>query len=228
VPAGAYALLEVTDTGIGMDAKTRDRIFEPFFTTKGFGYGTGLGLATVYGIVKQMGGLIRVASELGQGTTFRIHLPETRQLTVAPEPAAPSLPPRGYETLLLVEDDEAVRTFLVRTLERHGYRVLPADRPSVALTMAQAHADHIHLVVTDVVLPGIAGPEFVKALADMRGDKPALPVLYISGYADGSPVWQGEVPKASHFLQKPFSAGELLNRIRQILSPAGAAGDHAV
>jgi len=228
VPAGAYALLEVTDTGIGMDAATRDRIFEPFFTTKGFGYGTGLGLATVYGIVKQMGGLIRVASEPGQGTTFLIYLPETRQLTVAPAPSESSPPPRGHETLLLVEDDEAVRMFLVRTLERHGYRVLPADHPSVALAIAQAHADHIHLVVTDVVLPGIVGPEFVKALTDLRGDKPPLPVLYISGYADGSPVWQGEVPKASHFLQKPFSAGELLNRIRQILSPAGAAGDHAV
>jgi PAS domain S-box-containing protein len=228
VPAGVYALLEVVDTGIGMDAATRDRIFEPFFTTKGFGYGTGLGLATVYGIVKQMGGLIRVESDLGQGATFRIYLPETRQLAVAPAPAAPLPPPRGHETLLLVEDDEAVRTFLVRTLERHGYRVLPAEHPAVALAIAQAHSDLIHLVITDVVLPGIVGPEFVKTLADLRGDKPPLPVLYISGYADGSPVWQGEVPRASHFLQKPFSAGELLNRIRQILSPAGAAGDHAV
>jgi PAS domain S-box-containing protein len=228
VPAGAYALLEVEDTGIGMDAATRDRIFEPFFTTKGFGYGTGLGLATVYGIVKQMGGLIRVVSELGQGTTFRIYLPETRQLAVVAAPAAPLPPPRGHETLLLVEDDEAARIFLVRTLERHGYRVLPAEHPTVALAIAQAHSDRINLVITDVVLPGIVGPEFVKALADLRGDKPPLPVLYISGYANGSPVWQGEVPRASHFLQKPFSAGELLNRIRQILSPAGAAGDHAV
>jgi PAS domain S-box-containing protein len=228
VPAGAYALLEVTDTGTGMDAATRERIFEPFFTTKGFGYGTGLGLATVYGIVKQMGGLIRVTSDEGRGTRFQIYLPETHQRPVFPAPTAPSTPPRGDETLLLVEDDDAVRTFLVRTLERNGYRVLSAEHPAAALDIVQAHTDPIHLVVTDVVLPGLVGPEFVRALADLRGDKPSLPVLYISGYADGSPVWRGQVPKGSHFLQKPFSAGDLLNRIRQILSPAGAAGDHAV
>jgi PAS domain S-box-containing protein len=228
VPAGAYALLEVTDTGMGMDAATRERIFEPFFTTKGFGYGTGLGLATVYGIVKQMGGLIRVTSDQGRGTRFQIYLPETHQRAVSPAPAAPFTPPRGHETLLLVEDDGAVRMFLVRTLERHGYRVLSAEHPAAALAIVQAHTDPIHLVVTDVVLPGLVGPEFVRALADLRADKPPLPVLYISGYADGSLVWRGQVPKDSHFLQKPFSAGELLTRIRQILPPTGAAGDHAV
>jgi len=227
VPAGAYALLEVTDTGIGMDAATRERIFEPFFTTKGFGYGTGLGLATVYGIVKQMGGLIRVTSQVGQGTTFQIYLPETREGAVAPTQVVPPSPPRGHETLLLVEDDGAVRLFLVRTLERHGYRVLSAEHPAAALAIAEAQTDAIHLVITDVVLPGLVGPEFVSALADLRGDQPPLPVLYISGYADGSPVWRGQVPKASHFLQKPFSAGELLTRIRQILSPTEAGG-HAV
>lgn len=227
VPAGAYALLEVADTGIGMDAATRERIFEPFFTTKSFGYGTGLGLATVYGIVKQMGGLIRVTSQVGQGTAFQIYLPETREWAVAPAPVAPPSPPRGHETLLLVEDDGAVRLFLVRTLERHGYRVLSAEHPVAALAIVEAQTDPIHLVITDVVLPGLVGPEFVRALADLRSDQPPLPVLYISGYADGSPVWRGHVPKASHFLQKPFSAGELLTRIRQILSSTEAGG-HAV
>jgi two-component system cell cycle sensor histidine kinase/response regulator CckA len=213
----------VSDNGIGMDDATRQRIFEPFFTTKGFGYGTGLGLATVYGNVKQMGGMIRVESQPGAGSTFRIYLPETQQRAV-PASTAPALPlPRGHESILLVEDDTPVRAFLVRTLERHGYRVLSAEHPTTALKMVEAHeADQgaIDLVITDVVLPGLVGPEFVRALTELRGGKPPLPVLYISGYADGSPVWRGEVPKASYFLQKPFSAGDLLIRIRQILTPA--------
>jgi PAS domain S-box-containing protein len=228
VPAGAYAVLDVADTGVGMDAATQEHIFEPFFTTKGYGQGTGLGLATVYGIVKQMGGLIRVSSEPGQGTTFRIYLPETRERAIVTAPAAVMAPPGGHETLLLVEDDTAVRNFLVRTLERHGYKVIPADHPTTALSIVEAGTDAIDLVITDVVLPGLVGPEFVRALAALRGDLPALPVLYISGYASSSPVWQGEVPKASHFLQKPFSARELLTRIRQILPPPGGAQGHAV
>jgi PAS domain S-box-containing protein len=228
VPAGAYALLEVTDTGIGMDAETLDRIFEPFFTTKGFGYGTGLGLATVYGNVKQMGGLIRVESQLGEGTTFRIYLPETEQRPQAAQPSGSQAMPRGDETILIVEDDSPVRAFLVRTLERHGYRVLSAEHPAGALTLVEAATEKIDLVITDVVLPGLVGPEFVRALGELRTGQPPLPVLYISGYAKGSPVWQGEVPLASHFLQKPFSASDILIRIRQILTPPEGPGSHAV
>jgi CheY-like chemotaxis protein/two-component sensor histidine kinase len=228
---GDCIVVEIADTGAGMPAEVQRRAFDPFFTTKDVGRGTGLGLATVYGIVKQMGGLIRVTSEPGRGATFRVYLPETRQ-RVQPEAApAPSPPPRGDETLLLVEDDGAVRTFLVRALERHGYRVLSADHPSVALGLVQSFAEPIDLLITDVVLPGQVGPEFVRALAELRGARPPLPVLYISGYADGSPVWRGDVPKASHFLQKPFTAAELLTRIRQILPavrPPGSSEGHAV
>src|SRR5262249_38398208 len=218
-PAGPFAMLEVVDTGIGMTPETKQRMFEPFFTTKPFGQGTGLGLATVYGIVKQMGGLIRVDSEPGRGATFRIFLPETRQRE-APRPWTPTpTPPGGNETLLLVEDDGAVRNFLVRTLEKHGYRVLSAEHPTVALNLMTEHAAPIDLVITDVVLPGMMGPEFVRALAAERADTKAVPVLYISGYADGSPGWQGEPPQGLAFLEKPFSAADLLIRIREILSP---------
>jgi CheY-like chemotaxis protein len=212
-----------------MDAATQQRIFEPFFTTKDVGQGTGLGLATVYGIVKQMGGLIHVDSEPGRGATFVIHLPETERRAAQPVVARPTPPPRGDERLLLVEDDATVRGFLVRTLERHGYRILAADHPMAALALVDAHAGAIDLVITDVVLPGLVGPEFVRALGARREPLPPLPVLYISGYADGSPIWHGEPPPASHFLQKPFSGPELLQRIRQILAPhEGNAGDHAV
>jgi PAS domain S-box-containing protein len=218
-PPGPFAMLEVVDTGIGMTPETQQRIFEPFFTTKPFGQGTGLGLATVYGIVKQMGGFIRVESEPGLGATFRIYLPETRERET-PRPWTPTpTPPGGDETLLLVEDDSAVRHFLVRTLEKHGYRVLSAEHPTVALQLMAAHTGPIDLVITDVVLPGMMGPEFVRALEAERGEATPVPVLYISGYADGSPGWQGEPPQGLAFLQKPFSAADLLIRIREVLAP---------
>ncbi len=212
--AGPYVLLEVSDTGTGMDAATMQHIFEPFFTTKEVGRGTGLGLATVYGIVQQMAGAVRVQSAPGQGTTFRLYFPETRVAETAPSKPAPVEAGRGSETLLLVEDDESVRAFLSRTLERSGYRVIAAEHPTVALARAEA-ADVIDLVITDVVLPGGTGPELVKALERVR---PGLRVLYISGYADAVMAQQHTVPKASHFLQKPFSAPELLDRIKQILA----------
>jgi PAS domain S-box-containing protein len=213
---GPYALLEVSDTGIGMDAATQAQIFEPFFTTKEFGSGTGLGLATVYGIVKQMGGAVRVRSVPGEGTTFTLHFPETRtRESAAFVPSTTVEAPRGTETVLLVEDEGAVRSFLTHVLERQGYRVLAAEHQTAALALVKAHRSPIDLVITDVVMPGGTGPELVRALTQLR---PGVPALYISGYADAVLSAQGAFAKASHFLQKPFSAPELLTRIRQILS----------
>jgi len=211
---GRHVLLEVTDTGTGMDPSTMSRIFEPFFTTKEFG-GTGLGLATVYGIVKQMAGAIRVDSELGRGTTFRLYFPETHERESArPEPLTGEIP-GGHETVLVLEDDEGVRAFLRDTLERHGYRVLVAEQPAVARAIAETYTDRIDLVILDVVLPGTTGTEFARELAGIR---PGLPTLYISGYADAVLARQGTRPKASNFLQKPFSAADLLRRIRHLLA----------
>jgi len=214
---GPYVLLEVRDNGIGMDATTQSRIFEPFFTTKEFGGGTGLGLATVYGIVRQMGGAVRVESELNKGTAFRLYFPETRDREVIARPAAHVDAPRGTETVLLVEDDEAVSRFLAGTLRRHGYQVLVAAHPTAAMTVVKNHTGPIHLAITDIVLPGGTGLDLVQNLAGVR---PGLPALYISGYADGALSSETTLPKAGQFLQKPFSAADLLNRVRQILSVA--------
>jgi CheY-like chemotaxis protein len=214
---GQYVLLEVSDTGTGIDAATQARIFEPFFTTKDPGHGTGLGLATVYGIVRQMGGLIRVESAPNEGATFRLYLPTTsrRAEPVRPEAARDLL---GHETVLLVEDDASVRRFVRQVLEQHGYVVLEAmDHPS-ALAVVQQRRETIDIIVTDVVMPRGTGPELVRALAPIL---PGVPALFISGYADAVLARQVTFPKASHFLQKPFSAADLLARIRQILASPG-------
>jgi len=202
------------DTGIGMDPATKARIFEPFFTTKEFGRGTGLGLATVYGIVQQMGGLVRVASQTGSGSTFELLFPEAQAHETAVVKAPAAELPRGDQTLLLVEDESSVRTLLQDTLERHGYHVIAAEHQAAALALVMARVDPIDLVITDVVMPGGTGPELVRALETIM---PGVPTLYISGFAD--PVLGAHgFPKASHFLQKPFSAGDLLLRVNQILA----------
>jgi PAS domain S-box-containing protein len=212
---GAYVLLEVTDTGIGMDRETQQRIFEPFYTTKEFGSGTGLGLATVYGIITQMSGAVLVESEPDKGSTFRLYFPEARVIeTASAAPAVPAVPVGGNETILVVEDDEGVRTFLVKTLTRSGYRVLVAETAADALAQMQAHAGAVDLIIADVVLPGGSGPELVRELTRLR---PGLRALYISGYADTVLTRERFVAKASHFLQKPFTTDDLLLRIRQIL-----------
>jgi PAS domain S-box-containing protein len=215
VEPGAYAVLDVADTGKGMDDTTRARAFEPFFTTKEAGQGTGLGLATVYGIVKQMGGSVRIVSASGRGTTFRLYFPQAEAgVAVGSEDLSDDVP-GGDETVLLVEDDLSVRTFLDKVLVRNGYRVLAAEHPPAALELVKAHSGPIDLVITDIVMPFGNGIELVGMLDEIR---PGLPVLYISGYADPALVERGALPQADHFLQKPFSAATLLLRIRQVLS----------
>jgi PAS domain S-box-containing protein len=212
---GPYVMLEVSDTGVGMDAATKQRIFEPFFTTKEMGSGTGLGLSTVFGIVTQMGGAVFVESERHQGATFRLYFPEARaDAAQPPEPVPAAAAAGGSETILLVEDDEGVRTFAEKALTRHGYRVLVAASPAAALDLVQSRADPIDLLIVDVVLPGRSGPELATELGRLR---PGVPVLFISGYFDGVVAAHGLVAKPSHFLQKPFMADDLLLRVRQLL-----------
>ena len=217
---GPYVMLAVSDTGIGMDAETVAHIFEPFYTTKASGRGTGLGLSTVYGIVKQSGGYIWVYSELGRGTTFRIYLPR-----VAGEQSEPAAKParlteeRGSETILLVEDEEAVRELIHSILAGNGYHVLVADSPWQAEEIASNFAGEIHLLLTDVVMPGAGGRELADKITARRKN---LRVLYMSGYTANVVTTGGMLEEGLAFLQKPFSPAILLRKIREVLSPSPA------
>ncbi|MCC6465416.1 MAG: response regulator, partial [Planctomycetes bacterium] len=200
--------------------ETRARIFEPFFTTKGVGRGTGLGLATVFGIVKQNGGLIGVYSEPGRGTTFRIYLPRVQETAMAePQTAVHEAPTGRGETLLLVEDDRALRELCTEILLTGGYRVIAAEDGRHALQLAAAQSPDIAMVVTDVVMPGMRAPEFINLLHVTR---PGLPVLYMSGYTENAIVHQGVVEPGIQFLQKPFGQNSLLVRVRELLDAARA------
>jgi len=208
--------ITVEDTGSGMDAETRRRVFEPFFTTKAAGEGTGLGLAGVHGFVRQSGGAITVYSEPGEGTTFRIYLP---QLVAGDEPDAAGEraeppPPRGAETVLLAEDEELVREILSEVLEEAGYTVLPAATGAEALGLLSGGATRVDLLLTDVVMPDLRGPDLAAAAAQRR---PGLPVIFTSGYTRDAVLREGIAAAEVAFLQKPVDSRELLRTVRRLL-----------
>jgi nitrogen-specific signal transduction histidine kinase len=216
VAPGRYVMLAVTDTGCGMDQETLEHIFEPFFTTKEVGAGSGLGLSTVYGIVKQHGGYIWAYSEVGRGTTFRVYLPRVDVETEAKTPAEPQLEQtaRGAETILVVEDEAAVRSLVHLVLKRAGYGVLSASSPDEAEVLFAQRADEVALLLTDVVMPGRSGRELYEQLA-ARGAY--LKVLYMSGYSEDAIVHRGVLRQDVEFISKPFTSDQLLKRIRGML-----------
>ena len=215
IPPGEYVMLAVTDTGTGMDAETLRRIFEPFFTTKEVGQGTGLGLATVYGIVQQSGGQIRVYSELGHGTVFKIYFPRLDEVAVArpPQPSEASLL-TGSGTLLIVEDDSAVRQVAARVLRDRGYTVLEARRPSEARRICAEHGSTIDLLLTDVIMPECTGTDLARELSQLY---PHLRVVYMSGYPGGAASRAGVLGPGAAYLEKPFSPVTLIEKVAAAL-----------
>jgi two-component system cell cycle sensor histidine kinase/response regulator CckA len=218
VEQGRYVVLAVTDTGVGMDPETQGRMFEPFFTTKGPGRGTGLGLASVYGIVKQFQGHLSVHSGPNQGTAIRVYLPRV----LAPVTAVPASKParvaalHGIETVLVVEDHELLRQFSCQVLRQYGYQVLEAGQAAAAITLCEQHPRDIHLLLTDVVLPGMNGFDLAARARLLR---PAMPVLFMSGYSEeAADRSAGEV-----VLEKPFAAQVLLTQIRKLLDRGPAS-----
>lgn len=223
VKPGAYVMLAMSDTGEGISAETRSRIFEPFFTTKEPGKGTGLGLSTVYGIVKQSGGSIEVYSEVGNGTTFKIYLPQSDDHTATSNEDQVRLDVlRGTETILLVEDDDMVRALARVMLERLGYAVLQAKNGAEALNICLSHSGSIHLLITDVVMPGMNGRELARRLQEQWS---TVKVLYMSGFTDDAVILHGLVQAEHSFLQKPFSSSTLASKVRRVLDSTGMAGE---
>jgi PAS domain S-box-containing protein len=217
---GEYVMLRVADTGHGMDPETLERAFEPFFTTKPAGRGTGLGLSTVFGIVKQSGGFIWMESALGEGTSVNVYLPPAASAEAeSGASAAPRLPSRGTETVLLAEDEETVRRLAVRVLRRGGYEVLEAHDGEAALKVAEEHLPRIGLLVTDVVMPRLGGRDLAARLRALRPD---LPVVYVSGYNEEAVHRHGVLDPGTSFVPKPFTADQLLATVRQVLDEASA------
>ena len=222
---GSYVMLAVSDTGIGMDKETQSRIFEPFFTTKGERKGTGLGLATVHGIVQQSGGQIWVYSEPGKGSTFKIYLPrvgEEAEKTEAREKIEKIT--QGSETVLLVEDEEMVRALARGALEERGYAVLEAHDGEEALQISKRHEGAIHVLVTDVVMPKMSGRELAERL---KAQRPGIEVIYISGYTDEAITHHGILEPGMNFIQKPFSPTDLAAKVREVLDTPREEGKRA-
>jgi CheY-like chemotaxis protein len=212
--SGSVVCLSVSDTGSGMNEETRKSIFEPFFTTKGT-KGTGLGLATVYGIVQQSRGRIEVSSELGKGSTFRIYLPRVEgKDEVRPDPPLTDARPHGTETVLVVEDQEDVRGFAVQSLAARGYRVLQAADASQALAEAERHPGEIAVLLTDVVLPGMNGREMAERLQTVR---PGIKVIYTSGYAQDLIADRGVLHQDVNYIAKPYTADQIAARVREAI-----------
>jgi CheY-like chemotaxis protein len=212
---GEYVLLRVADTGRGMSETEIARVFEPFFTTKELGKGTGLGLAVVFGIVKQSGGCIYAYSTEGRGSTFDIFLPMAEMPAAETPGAAPSVhPPAGDETILVAEDDPFVRRFVVASLGNRGYRILEAANGEQALRTAAEAAEKIHLLLTDVVMPVMGGAELAKRLAEIRPD---LRVLFMSGYPERMGAEASRLPDGAILMEKPFDAGALARKVRAML-----------
>jgi CheY-like chemotaxis protein len=216
VKPGEFIMLAISDTGIGMSKETQTKIFEPFFTTKSKGAGTGLGLASVYGIVKQSNGEIYVYSEEGKGTTFKVYLPRFIEKEKAEETVAEKMRklPRGHETILLVEDEEEVRTLTARMLEKQGYRVLQAEDGPEALDVSDHHEGNIDLLLTDVVMPQMNGKILAEKLIEKRN---RTKVLYLSGYTDKMIIHHGITRSGHAFLQKPYDLVTLSQKVRNIL-----------
>ncbi len=215
IKPGPYILLTIRDNGMGMDAATQAHAFEPFFTTKAKGKGTGLGLSTVYGIVKQSGGFISVSSEVGKGTTIKTYFPQAEgTVSALPTESQSHSDLKGKETVLLVEDEAAVRALTGRILRDRGYNVLEATDGMEALRVSQEYASEIHLVLTDVVMPGMGGKALVSRIQELR---PKIKALFISGYTDDAISHHGILDSDVAFLQKPFTLEGLIRKVRDVL-----------
>jgi len=225
MPPGDYVRIDVADTGTGMSKEIQSKIFDPFFTTKPVGQGTGLGLATVYGIVKQSGGFITVDSEPGKGTCFKIYLPRRKveASDAAPVEAAPAAARdvTGQDTILLVEDEEAVRSFAARALRMRGYNVLEAGGGEEALEIVKNDANKIDLIITDVVMPTMDGPTMVRHVKLL---KPGLRVIFMSGYAEEAFRRNDQNSEEIHFLPKPFGLKQLAAKVKEVLAGAAVGG----
>jgi CheY-like chemotaxis protein len=216
VQPGSYVMLAISDTGVGMDEKTASQVFEPFFTTKERGKGTGLGLSTVYGIVKQSGGFIWVYSEPGKGSTFKVYLPRTEdRRDISDKEGPPVEDLRGGKTVLVVEDEESIRKLAIEILGEYGYEVLSAGDGEEALRIAAVHEGEISLLLTDVVMPRMGGPELFERL---RQQRPGIKVLYVSGYTDNAIVHQGVLDPGIAFLQKPYAPTSLARKVKDVLN----------